>query len=89
MTFDNILQAAYVVPSAEFVKIKELLKEKKSINSEDFQSLCAKLRPELKSLQGKQLMVELFDDIQTDGSLDFDGFLVAYAFARSLSRLRF
>jgi hypothetical protein len=89
MTFDYISSAAYVVPSAEYDRIKELLKEKKSINSEDFQSICVKLRPELKSSQAKQLMTELFDDIQSNGFIDFDGFLIAYAFARSLSRLRF
>ena len=77
----------YLVPTNEFGKIKELFKDKNEINFNEFQEFFIKLHPHLEKTPSfhKTCILEAFDDldVNNDHSLDFDRFLVAYAFARS------
>jgi hypothetical protein len=86
--FNQQSKQSYIVPSSELDEIKLLFSTKDRVKLNDFQSLCLKLHPDLNStttitIQNK--LEETFNDfdINGDGLIDFDGFLVAYAFARS------
>ena len=77
--------SSYLVSTLELGKIRELFSEKKSINSNDFQLFCSKgsKHHQLESTDSKKFLTELFNSLESNGSLDFDSFLIAYAFARS------
>lgn len=75
----------YVVSAIELQRIKEQLSKTQRVNYQDFETLCISLHPDFANPAHQRILRHAFEDSDYtgEGSLDFDGFLVAYALVRS------
>ena len=74
---------SYLVPSVIILKIMKYFKQYKIAYFGDFKEFCIKQHPELNTIQSKKCLYEIFHDLDniSNGWLDYDHFLIAYAFA--------
>lgn len=74
---------SYIVPSNILNEIKAIFKQNKTVMFNDFKKFCLKYHPDLNAKKLKKRIYRAFydADYQGMGLLDFDHFLIAYAFA--------
>jgi hypothetical protein len=85
----NTQNPSYLVPSDLVFTILKFFKQYKRIHFKDFKTFCINQHPELNTFRSKKLLYKAFQDVDNinNGWLDFDHFLIAYAFAFKEARM--